>query len=139
MSAKVTPHTAGAEHGALDKSAEVRIYLVIFGCLAVLTLMTVGVAYMNLPHAAGVVIALVIAALKVFLIASFFMHLRGEGRLINWSVAVCCALVLILIVFVLPDLGIHPAEEAARRIVHDLETTHAHYPPQAGAVAPAAH
>lgn len=93
---------------------------------------------MNLPHAAGVVIALVIAALKVFLIAAFFMHLRGEGRLINWSVAACCALVLILIVFVLPDLGIHPAEEAARHALHELEAHHMHYPPDAPA-APAAH
>jgi cytochrome c oxidase subunit IV len=137
MSAKVTPHGAAVKHGPVDKSAEVQTYLIIFGCLAVLTLLTVGVAYMNLPHAAGVVIALVIAALKVFLIASFFMHLRGEGRLINWSVAVCCGLVLILIVFVLPDLGVHPVEEAARRVVHDLEAQHAHYPPTAAA--PAAH
>ena len=89
MSTKVTPPGAGAKHGAVDKSAEVRTYLIIFACLGALTLLTVGVAYMNLPHAAGVVIALVIAALKVFLIASFFMHLRGEGRLINYGVAVC--------------------------------------------------
>lgn len=120
MSSKVTPHGA-AKHGPVDKSAEVRTYLMIFGALAMLTLMTVGVAYMNLPHAAGVVVALVIAATKVFLIAAFFMHLRGEGRLINYSVAVCLALVLILIVFVLPDIGIHPLEEAARHAVHDLE------------------
>jgi caa(3)-type oxidase subunit IV len=137
MSAKVTPHGAAAKHGPVDKSAEVQTYLIIFGCLAILTLMTVGVAYMNLPHAAGVVIALVIAAAKVFLIAAFFMHLRAEGRLINWSVAVCLALVLILVVFVLPDLGIHPAEEEARRVVHEFEAQHAHYPPTAPA--PAAH
>ena len=130
MSAKDSSHGAAGKHTPVDKSAEVRTYLIIFASLAVLTLMTVGVAYMNLPHAAGVVIALVIAALKVFLIASFFMHLRGEGRLINWSVAACCLLVLVLIVFVLPDLGIHPAEEAARRVIHDLESHHeAHYPP----------
>jgi len=138
MSAKVTPHEAPAKHGAIDKSAEVRTYLIIFGCLAALTLMTVGVAYMNLPHAAGVVIALVIAAVKVFLIASFFMHLRAEGRLINYGVAVCVALVMILIVFVLPDLGVHPLEDAARHALHELEGQHQHYPPTAEAP-PAAH
>ena len=106
--------THAVAHLAHDTSAEVRTYLIIFGALAALTLLTVGVAYMNLPHAAGVVIALVIAAVKVFLIASFFMHLRGEGRLINWSVAVCLLLVMILIVFVLPDLGIHELEERER-------------------------
>ena len=138
MSAKGSSHGPEGKHAPVDKSAEVRQYLIIFASLAVLTLMTVGVAYMHLPHAAGVVIALVIAALKVYLIASFFMHLRGEGRLINWSVAACCVLVLILIVFVLPDLGIHPAEEAARRAVQELEEHHAHYPPDAPA-APAEH
>jgi caa(3)-type oxidase subunit IV len=101
--------------------------------------MTVGVAYMNLPHAAGVVIALVIAAAKVFLIGAFFMHLRGECKLINWSIAVCCALVLILIVFVLPDLGIHPVEEAARHALHAVEGQHAPYPASPGGAAPAAH
>lgn len=107
-------HDHGRSDHPYDTSAEVRTYLIIFGSLAALTLLTVGVAYMNLPHAAGVVIALVIAALKVFLIASFFMHLRSEHRLINWSIGVCLALVLVLIVFVLPDLGIHELEEAAR-------------------------
>ena len=138
MSAKGSAHGASGKHAPVDKSAEVRTYLIIFASLAVLTLMTVGVAYMNLPHAAGVVVALVIAALKVFLIAAFFMHLRGEGRLINWSVAACCLLVLVLIVFVLPDLGIHPIEEAARHAMHEIEGQHAHYPPDA-AQAPAAH
>ncbi|HEY8514268.1 MAG TPA: cytochrome C oxidase subunit IV family protein [Candidatus Binatia bacterium] len=138
MSAKATTHGSGVKHEGVDKSSEVRTYLIIFGCLAVLTLMTVGVAYMNLPHAAGVVIALVIAAAKVFLIAAFFMHLRGEGKLINWSVAVCLALVLILIVFVLPDIGIHPLEDAARRAAHELEAvSHGHYPASAPAGASA--
>ena len=114
MSAPGHDRGQAAAHTAHDTSAEVRTYLIIFGSLAALTLLTVGVAYMNLPHAAGVVIALVIAALKVFLIASFFMHLRTEHRLINWSIGVCLALVLVLIVFVLPDLGIHELEEAAR-------------------------
>jgi cytochrome c oxidase subunit IV len=138
MSAKGSSHGPAGKAAPVDKSAEVRTYLIIFASLAVLTLMTVGVAYMHLPHAAGVVIALVIAAVKVFLIASFFMHLRGEGRLINWSIAACCTLVLILIVFVLPDLGIHPDEEAARNAAQEREQHHAHYPPDAAA-APAAH
>jgi heme/copper-type cytochrome/quinol oxidase subunit 4 len=77
MSSMPSEHR-GTAHTGYDTSAEVRTYLIIFGALAGLTLLTVGVAYMNLPHAAGVVIALVIAAVKVFLIASFFMHLRGE-------------------------------------------------------------
>ncbi len=111
--------SAPAPHSAEDVAAEVRTYLTIFGALAVLTLLTVGVAYMNLPHAAGVVVALVIAALKVFLIATFFMHLRAEGHLIKGTLAVCVLLLLVLIVFVLPDLGLHPIEEIER-----IESSH---------------
>jgi caa(3)-type oxidase subunit IV len=119
MSTKTTIHAATPPHGATkirahDTSAEVRTYLIIFGSLAALTALTVGVAYMNLPHAAGVIVALLIAAVKVFLIAAFFMHLRSEHPLINWSLAICLALVMILVVFVLPDLGIHELEERAR-------------------------
>lgn len=132
-------HGTHAPYSAEEIAREVRTYLTIFGALGVLTLMTVGVAYMNLPHAAGVVVALVIAAVKVFLIATFFMHLRGEGRLINWTIAVCCALVLVLIVFVLPDLGIHPVEEVERMeaqhrpsIYHSAEHGADHEVPAAG-------
>ncbi|MDG2306467.1 MAG: cytochrome C oxidase subunit IV family protein [Candidatus Binatia bacterium] len=103
-----------------DPQAAVRTYLTIFGALGFLTILTVGVAYMNLPPGPGVVIALVIALAKVFLIGTFFMHLKDEGRLINVSLGVCLGLVMILLVFVLPDLGIHEletlqAEEAAKR------------------------
>lgn len=142
MSVKSTPHVVTEKHGPVDKSAEVRIYLIVFGCLALLTLLTVGVSYMELPHSAGVVIALVIAAAKVFLIAFFFMHLRGEGRLINTGIAVCLGLVLILVVFVLPDLGIHPIEDAARHAMEKIESEpNLHYPALApeGGEAPAAH
>lgn len=98
------------EHG----HSEVRTYLLIFGALAFLTVLTVGVAYMDLPAGPGVVIALVIALAKIFLIGSFFMHLRHEGKLINVSLAVCLGLVMVLIVFVLPDLGVHELEEIER-------------------------
>jgi caa(3)-type oxidase subunit IV len=138
MSVKVTPNVAPP----VDKSAEVRIYLIVFGCLAGLTLLTVGVSYMDLPHGAGVVVALLIAAAKVFLIAAFFMHLRAEGRLINVGVAVSLGLLMVLLVFVLPDLGVHPLEEAARSAVEKLELQpNLHYPslkPE-GAEAPAVH
>ena len=94
-----------------DHDAAVRTYLQIFAALGILTLLTVGVAYLNLPHGAGLLVAILIAACKIYLIGSFFMHLRHEGKLINVSLAVCLGLILILLVFVLPDLGIHELEE----------------------------
>jgi cytochrome c oxidase subunit 4 len=93
-----------------DTAHEVRTYLIIFGCLAALTLITVGVAYLHLPHAAAVVVAVGIAFTKVALIALFFMHLKTESSLIHWSMAVALGLILLLLVFVLPDLGVLDAD-----------------------------
>ena len=117
MSTEATPHGEHDPH-----ASAVRTYLIIFVTLALLTLLTVGVAYMKLPHAAGVVIALLIAAAKVYLIASFFMHLRSEGRLINVSLGICLALVLILVVFVLPDIGLHELEAQQHQQTHHVHT-----------------
>ena len=110
-----------AGHGHHDTASEVRTYLTIFGALGLLTLATVGVAYMHLPHSASIVIALLIAFAKVFLIGAFFMHLLHESRIINWSLAVCVFALLILILFVIPDLGVHPIEEAGRVSMAEAE------------------
>lgn len=99
-----------SEHGH-DHEAQVRTYLTIFAALAMLTVLTVGTAYLNLPHGPGIVIALVIALAKVYLIGSFFMHLRDEGSLIRISLGICVGLILVLMVFVLPDIGLHELEE----------------------------
>ena len=90
MSAKGSSHGAAGKHAPVDKSAEVRTYLIIFASLAVLTLDD-GRRRVPEPAARG--------GRRDragdrrdqgLLIASFFMHLRGEGHLINYSVAVCC-------------------------------------------------
>ena len=44
---------------------------------------------------------------------------------------------MVLIVFVLPDLGVHPLEDAARRAMHELEAHNTHYPGTAEAPAAA--
>ena len=50
----------------------------VFGALLVLTLITVGVSYLDLPEVETVVVALIIATTKASLVAMFFMHLKGE-------------------------------------------------------------
>ncbi len=116
-----------------DPKAAVRTYLTIFATLGFLTILTVGVAYMHLPRGPGVVIALLIAVAKIFLIGSFFMHLKDEGRLITVSMGVVLALVMILMVFVLPDLGIHELEVLEREhaaeqnpyvLMHEAASSH---------------
>ena len=70
-----------------DVAKQVRGYLMVFGTLLVLTLVTVGVSYLNLPEVETVVVALAIATLKASLVAMFFMHLKGEKPMVTWPLA----------------------------------------------------
>jgi cytochrome c oxidase subunit 4 len=62
---------------------EMRVYLIVFGALAVLTAATVYACFgLRLPVHYAIMIALAIATLKGFLVAGFFMHLLSEKKLI---------------------------------------------------------
>ena len=62
---------------------EVRVYLLVFCSLAVLTGATVAARYLlDLPMGYAITVALIIAAIKGSLVAGFFMHLLSEKKLI---------------------------------------------------------
>jgi cytochrome c oxidase subunit IV len=79
-------------HGARGGT---RTYLIVFGALLALTTVTVLVSYVNLGLM-NVVAALVIASAKASLVALFFMHLKGESRLV-WGFALVPVFFLALI------------------------------------------
>ena len=79
------------EHGS-----GIRIYLVVWGALVVLTAVTVAVSYVHLGMM-NVVVALLVASVKASLVALFFMHLRYENRLV-WGFALTPVFFLILII-----------------------------------------
>ncbi|MFQ6675306.1 MAG: cytochrome C oxidase subunit IV family protein [Fidelibacterota bacterium] len=58
------------------------VYFTVFGGLALLTVLTVAVASLELAVGLAVGVALTIAVLKGSLVASFFMHLITERRVI---------------------------------------------------------
>lgn len=60
----------------------VRAYVIVFVALMALTLITVSVSYLHLGVVASVIIALTIATVKGSLVASYFMHLISEKKLI---------------------------------------------------------
>ncbi len=107
-----------------DPEELIRTTMMVFAALAFLTAATVGVAYLDLPGAAGTIVALVVAATKIVLIAGFFMHLKDEGRLLKYGFAVSLLLVMILIVFVLPDIGIHEMELKQRQSTDAAAVAH---------------
>ena len=62
---------------------EMRVYLIVLGCLAVLTAATVYACFgLKLPVHQAIMIAMLIACTKGFLVAGFFMHLLSEKKLI---------------------------------------------------------
>ncbi len=75
-----TVESSGHEH--IDLKKHVRTYLMVFGSLLFLTLLTVGVKYLHLPVIPAILIALAIAIVKGSLVACYFMHLISERKLI---------------------------------------------------------
>ncbi len=109
-----------------DPDTLIRTTLIVFAALAFLTAATVGVAYLDLPGASGSIVAMLIAGAKILLIGGFFMHLKDEGRLLKWGLGVSLLLVLVLLVFVLPDIGIHEMEVAQRQATDAAAGAHFH-------------
>ncbi|MDE2237306.1 MAG: cytochrome C oxidase subunit IV family protein, partial [Elusimicrobia bacterium] len=71
---------AAAPHG--HPPPNVKLYMMIFAALMALTVLTVLVSYLHLPRSLGIPAGLLIAAVKGGLVAAFFMHLKGEHKLI---------------------------------------------------------
>ena len=76
-----------AEHTPEEIKKHIRVYLMVFAALAVLTVATVGVSYLSLPVTGAIVLALAIACVKGSLVAGFFMHLISEKKIVYWILA----------------------------------------------------
>jgi cytochrome c oxidase subunit 4 len=80
-----TTHTHDEHHSGHDPAEmrkHVRIYMIVFASLMVLTLVTVGVSYLDLPTPAAIGLALIVASIKGTLVACYFMHLISERKLV---------------------------------------------------------
>jgi cytochrome c oxidase subunit 4 len=86
-----------------DVAKQVRGYMMVFGTLLVLTLITVGVSYLDLPEVETVVVALVIATTKASLVAMFFMHLKFERWNLRILFIIPLPLAVILILAVISE------------------------------------
>ena len=80
-------------------------YLAVFGALAALTAVTVSASYLHLARAEAIALALLIAFVKVSLIVAIFMHMKFEGKIIRVIFLAALFFVLVLLFFVMPDLG----------------------------------
>lgn len=85
------------DHTDIDR--QVRIYILVFVSLMVLTIVTVAISRFHLPTPAAIALALVVASIKGTLVAGYFMHLISERKLIYWVLGftVSCFLAVLLL------------------------------------------
>lgn len=83
-------------HDAAEIKRHVRIYMIVFGALGVLTVVTVGVGYLHMPFAPALIAALLIASVKAGLVAAYFMHLITEKKIILWTLVLTFVFLLFM-------------------------------------------
>ena len=71
---------SGQDHS--DIQSHIRTYMLVFGALAILTVVTVGASYLEVTSGESIFIALIVASVKGSLVASYFMHLISERTMI---------------------------------------------------------
>jgi cytochrome c oxidase subunit 4 len=88
----------------------VRTYILVFVALMALTIVTVAVSSLHLSVGKAIAVALFVATIKASLVASYFMHLISERKLIYWTLiltAVFFAALMFLPVGFLLDTFVH--------------------------------
>jgi len=85
------------DHHDIDR--QVRTYIFVFVTLMALTIITVAISRLHLPIPAAITVALVVACVKGGLVASYFMHLISERKLIYWVLGftVSCFIAVLLL------------------------------------------
>ena len=82
---------------AVDIQKHVRTYILVFAALAVLTVVTVAVYYLELSTGAAIALALLIATVKGSLVACYFMRLISEKKLVYAVLALTVAFFIVLL------------------------------------------
>ncbi len=90
-----------------ERTISPRLYVAVFAALATLTLVTTGVAYIDLG-VFNAVAALSIAVVKAALVVLFFMHVWFRGKLTWVFIAAGVLRLAFLIAFTLSDAVTRP-------------------------------
>ena len=88
-----------ADMSVSEIQKHVKVYITIFAVLAVLTIVTVAVSYLELNTAMAITLALIIASVKAGLVGSYFMHLISEKKMIH-AILVLTAVFFFFLMFV---------------------------------------
>jgi len=77
----------------------IKVYLTVFGALAVLTILTVSTSFLDVSTTEAIFLALTIATIKASLVAGYFMHLITEKQTIIWILILTFSFFLVLMFF----------------------------------------
>ncbi len=89
----MSEEVAISESEAARVREHLRVYVMVFVALGVLTIVTVAISYLQLPTAWAITVAMVVATVKAGLVAGYFMHLISEEKVILWLLILCVAFV----------------------------------------------
>ena len=83
-----------------------RRYMIIFGCMIVTALLTVGISLAPLgSHKLNIALALVVVAVQAFLVLGFMMHLLSEKHMIYTVLGFTAFFLVALMVLTLSSMG----------------------------------
>jgi cytochrome c oxidase subunit 4 len=76
-----TPHApASSAAPAAHAPTSVKTYLIVFGWLAVMTAIEVGIAAAGLPENIRIILLIVLAVIKAALVVLYYMHLLHDSK-----------------------------------------------------------
>ena len=84
------------ENHVEDIQHHIKVYVNVFIALAILTVITVAVSFLDVSFIEAFFIAITVATIKGSLVLSFFMHLLEEKPAVIWILATTMVAFLIL-------------------------------------------
>lgn len=103
------PSHGRAEGHDEDIEEHIRMYVLVFIALGVLTVLTVGVAYLDMPLVPAVITALLIATVKGGLVAGYFMHLITEEKIIYVVLVFTAVFMIAMLILMFSSIQVHRA------------------------------
>jgi cytochrome c oxidase subunit 4 len=95
-------HTNEPAHHPEHHASGYQTNILVWVDLLILTLITVRIAFFDLQNLT-VVIALLVASVKTYLVGTYFMHLKFESRIFKWMVALVAIIFVAVLIILFSD------------------------------------
>ncbi|MBI2920080.1 MAG: cytochrome C oxidase subunit IV family protein [Planctomycetes bacterium] len=110
-------------------------YVVVFVALIALTIVTVGLSYLDLGYAGNKILGFLVAVVKASLVVLIFMHMREDGakdRYLIVSIVFPLCLFVLIVFALFPDVVYRGGDQAKRFDPGPYDNV-GHHAPEGGA------